>query len=58
MDNPATTNFLIIDKRATITKLLQRKNPDGTLSDGKDVYVLNADAGNFMLIMTDALGDK
>jgi hypothetical protein len=57
-NNTATTQSLIIDKRATITKLLQRKNPDGTISDGKDVFVLNADAGSFMLIMTDALGDK
>lgn len=57
-NNSATTSFLIIDKRATITKLLQRKNADGTISDGKDVYVLNTDARSFMLIMTDALGDK
>ena len=34
------------------------KNIDGSLSEGKDAYVLNAEAGNFMLIMTDALNDK
>ena len=28
------------------------------VSEGKDVYVLNSDAKNFMLIMTDALDDK
>jgi hypothetical protein len=28
------------------------------MSEGKDVYVLNAEAKNFMLIMTDALEDK
>jgi hypothetical protein len=55
---PATTQSLVIDKRSTITKLVQRKNPDGSISEGKDVYVLNADARNFLLIMTDALGDK
>lgn len=48
----------VFDKRYTITKTQLRKNADGSLSEGKDVYVLNADAGNFMLIMTDALEDK
>ena len=48
----------VIDRRYTITKTQLRKNADGSLSEGKDVYVLNADARNFMLIMTDALEDK
>lgn len=48
----------VIDKRYTITKTQLRKNADGSLSEGKDVYALNADAGNFMLIMTDKLDDK
>lgn len=48
----------VIDRRYTITKTQLRKNTDGSLSEGKDVYVLNADAKNFMLIMTDALEDK
>lgn len=48
----------VIDRRYTITKTQLRKNADGSLSEGKDVYVLNADAKNFMLIMTDALEDK
>ena len=37
---------------------MTRKNADGSISEGKDVYVLNSDAKNFMLIMTDALDDK
>lgn len=48
----------IIDRRYTITKAQIRKNADGSLSEGKDVYALNAEAKNFMLIMTDALEDK
>jgi hypothetical protein len=47
-----------IDRRYTITKSQLRKNGDGSLSEGKDVYALNADSKDFMLIMTDALDDK
>jgi len=47
-----------MDSRYTITKNLFRKNTDGSVSEGKDVYVLNSGAGSFMLIMTDALDDK
>ena len=54
----ATQQISSMDTRYTITKSLFRKNKDGTLSEGKDVYVLNSDAGSFMLIMTDALDDK
>ncbi len=54
----ATSQSVTMDKRYTITKSVLRKNPDGNLSDGKDVYVLNADAKTFTLIMTDALDEK
>jgi hypothetical protein len=37
---------------------MTRKNADGTISDGKEVYVLNEAAKSFMLIMTDALDEK
>ncbi len=54
----ATAQSVVLDKRYTITKVIQRKNPDGSISEGKDVYVLNADAKTFTLIMTDALDEK
>jgi hypothetical protein len=54
----STTQSFIMDSRYTFSKTLLRKNPDGSTSEGKDVYVLNEDAKNFMLIMTDALEDK
>jgi len=57
-NNKATLQSVVMDKKYTITKTVQLKNPDGSMSEGKDVYVLNADAKNFMLIMTDALNDK
>jgi hypothetical protein len=56
--NASTTQSMVMDKKYTITKTILRKNADGSMSEGKDVYVLNADAKNFMLIMTDALDDK
>ncbi len=49
---------LVMDRRYTITKSVLRRNADGTLSEGKEVWVLNADAKNFTLIMTEALDDK
>ncbi len=59
LDNNSLTNqSAILDRRFTITKNVLRKNADGTVSDGKDVYVLNAGAGAFTLIMTDALEEK
>jgi hypothetical protein len=54
--NPATQQVSTFDSRATITKAVVRKNASG-ISEGKDVYVLNNDTKQFMLIMTDPLDD-
>lgn len=54
----ATQQSVQMDRRFTITKTVLRKNPDGSTSEGKDVYVLNEAAKNYTLIMTDALEDK
>jgi hypothetical protein len=54
----ATQQTGALDSRYTITKTLFRKNKDGSISEGKEVYVLNSSAKSFMLIMTDALDDK
>jgi hypothetical protein len=53
-----TSQYATLDKRYTITKTVQRRNADGSQSEGKDVYILNGDAGQFNLIMTDALDEK
>lgn len=53
-----TSQSATLDKRFTITKTVQRRNADGSQSEGKDVYILNGDAGQFNLIMTDALDEK
>jgi hypothetical protein len=47
-----------MDKSYSITKMITRKNSDGSFSEGKDVYGLNKEGRKFMLIMTDALDDK
>jgi len=47
-----------MDSRFTLYKNVFKKNGDGSISEGKDVYVFNSDAKNFMLIMTDPLEDK
>jgi hypothetical protein len=54
----ATLQSFTMDKRFTISKTVTRKNPDGSTSDGKDVYALNNSAKSFILIMTDALDVK
>lgn len=55
---PATTQSVSIDRNYNISKIISRRNADGTVSDGKDVYILNNDARNFMLIMTEQLDEK
>ena len=54
----ATQQLFVIDKRFTLSKGITRKNADGTISDGKNVYVLNEPDKSFLLIMTDALDEK
>jgi len=56
--NPSTQQFFIMDKRYTLSKSITRTNPDGSISDGRNVYVLNEPAKSFLLIMTDALDEK
>lgn len=53
-----TLQSVTLDRKYAITNTIARKNRDGTISEGKEVYVLNVAAKNFMLIMTEALEDK
>ncbi len=54
----ATRQVSVFDNKYTISKNVTRRNADGSVNEGKDVYVLNAAAGEYMLIMTDALDEK
>jgi hypothetical protein len=55
---PGAQQSVSMDKSYSINKIITRRNQDGSISDGKDVYGLNKESGKFMLIMTDALDDK
>ncbi|MFC0772745.1 hypothetical protein [Terrimonas alba] len=57
-DLAATQQAASIDTRYSIYKTILKKNANGTVSEGKDVYVLNSGSKSFMLIMTDALDDR
>ena len=52
------SSSITIDRKFVITRSTYRKNPDASLSEGKEVYILNEAAKTFMLILTEALEDK
>lgn len=57
-NNKATLQSVVMDKKYAITKIVTIKNPDGSISEGKDVYALDPGGKSFGLVMTDALNDK
>lgn len=54
----ATTQSVSIDRNYNIAKSITRKNADESIADGKDVFILNEEGRNFMLILTEQLDDK
>jgi len=53
-----TTQSISIDKRFAIIKTTTRKNADGSISEGKNVYALDVASEKFSLVMIDPLEDK
>lgn len=53
--SPATQQLSGIDSKLSVYKIIRRKNSSGITNEGKDVYILNNSAKNFMLILTDPL---
>jgi hypothetical protein len=51
--DPSTLQMGLMDKKYTITQTVQKKKPDGEFTEIKSVYILNTEARNFSLIMTD-----
>lgn len=47
-----------MDRSFSINTIITRKNSDGTISEGKEVFGLSNDSRKFELIMKDALDDK
>lgn len=56
--DPSTFQNSSIDKTGNISVGAQRRKGSELLGEGKDVYVYNAAANSFTLIMTDALDEK
>lgn len=56
--NKNTIQSVVLDRKYTISKTVVQHNTNGSFYEGKDVYVLSNETKNFILIMTDALGDK
>jgi hypothetical protein len=54
----STQQVFNMDKHYALYKNISRKNSDGTISEGKDVYTLDDASGLFTLVMTDALEDE
>lgn len=52
--DPATSQFATLDKKYSLTSVLRKKNSEGAFDEEKNVYILNADARIFTLILTDA----
>jgi hypothetical protein len=56
--DPSTQQAFSVDRRYNLSRITTKKNSDGTLSDGKEVYALSPSAKGFVLIMTDVLDEK
>jgi len=56
--DPTTTQVSSIDKAFSITRSVFRKQPNEVNAEGKDVYVYDKEAKNFVLVMTDLLDEK
>lgn len=54
----STSQSVSIDRSFNISKNISRKNPDGSQSEGKEVFILNQDANSFALILTEQLDDR
>ena len=56
--SPATIQISGVDRRFSFYKNTILKSPDGSIADGKEVYIYSEDAGQFLMIMTDPLDDR
>jgi hypothetical protein len=56
--SPTTRQVSGVDRRLSIYKNVIRRESDGTLMEGKEVYVHDPASSSFMLIMTDALDER
>jgi len=57
-NDPATAQVSGLDRRLSFYKTISLKRPDGSSAEGKEVFIYNDEAGQFLLIMTDPLDDR
>ena len=57
-EQQATKQVSGIDRRFSIFKTTYLKKLDGSIGEGREIFVFSADAKQFILILTDALDDK
>ena len=57
-NDPATTQVSGLDRRFSFYKTISLKRRDGSSAEGKEVFIYNDEAGQFLLIMTDPLDDR
>jgi hypothetical protein len=53
-----TQQQVSMDRSISVTKLVTRKNADGSVNQGQDVFALDPSTGQFVLVMTDPLDEK
>src|SRR5690606_10847532 len=53
----ATRQHSTIDQKFTINKSVLKRDKEGQLKEGKEVYVYNKEANDFVLIMTESMED-
>ena len=53
-----TQQSMTFDHRQALSKIITRKNKDGSVSEGKNVYAYYPENNAFILIMTDPLDDQ
>ena len=56
--NAATQQISGLNRKFEFYQSVQMKKPDGSNAEGKDVYIYNGDAEQFLLIAKDALDDR
>jgi hypothetical protein len=56
--NSETTQISGLDRRFSFYKNTILKKPDGSIAEGKEVYIYNDEAEQFLLIVSDPLDDR
>ena len=56
--NPATTQVSGLDRKLSFYRNVSLRRPEDVAAEGREVFIYNDEAGQFLLIMTDPLDDR